>query len=60
VDAIEPNTLRLLSEERITQHIDPDARQRLETIEEQERETLRNIAVMVGNGYSRRLPNECQ
>ena len=54
VDAIEPNTLRLLTEERITQHIDLDALRRLETIEQQERETLRNLAVMVGNNSATR------
>jgi hypothetical protein len=50
VDAIAPDDLRGLARESIERHIDPAAFERLQTVEEQERETLRNIAVAVNHG----------
>ena len=44
VDAIEPNTLRAMVEDCITQHIDGDEYERLMVIEKQERESLKAIA----------------
>jgi hypothetical protein len=50
VDAIEPATLRRMTEECITQHIDPDAYDRMKAVEAAERETLLAIAENGGNG----------
>jgi hypothetical protein len=51
VDAIDPRVLRAMVEEVIVQHVDPEERARLETVEQAERETLANLAtVMSGNG----------
>jgi hypothetical protein len=44
VDAIEPDELRRLCEECIVQHVDQDVYDRMKTVEEAERETLREIA----------------
>jgi hypothetical protein len=44
VDAIPPGTLRKLVRDAIEQHVDSDEFERLQMIEEQERETLSNIA----------------
>jgi hypothetical protein len=44
VDAIPPSTLRLMVRQCIEAHIDQEELQRLQTVEEAERETLRQIA----------------
>jgi hypothetical protein len=48
VDALPPSELRRRVEEAITQHIDPDAWERLRTIEEAERETVAAVAGKLG------------
>jgi hypothetical protein len=47
LDAIHPDTLRAMVRECIERHIDRDALQRLRMVEEQERQTLRNIRLQI-------------
>jgi hypothetical protein len=47
VDAIDPDELRRLCEQRIVQHIDQDVLDRMLAVEEAERETLRTFAAQV-------------
>ncbi len=50
VDAIPPNTLRQLAEDRIVQHIDTYVWEQTKLIEEEERDVLEDMVRRVGEG----------